>query len=725
MDLSKTKLYRIITDPASTAADIWKCCHDYIHSKKDINLIDKDSRETFLHVLCGHGGCLCPPWGVPAIYLMASCGMNLDARDALGETCLHKACRSDDSFRIVVALLRCGVDPLIKNINGQTAEDVLTSVKPRLWRQTLHWLNKFKPGVYHCTQEIGAEERLEKLLRGWCRTHVTRADGHDVDFASVVTMSDKSRELLRQYSATNEFVISMLAGKTLSLNGFPVTDIDVDTKDHTYEDDNHGSGEVPKPLLAAVWETRLESSVQALLSLGVNTGVLFSRNGERAQSEPLFFHLISKKDRPPEPITHAILMTSDLNARDQAGQTAIFKAIAHEYTEQFISSLFKYGLDISIRDKKGRTARDFAEHLKRSKYLTVIDDYIIQLAKDSEIEQLQHLLIQGYNHIVDVTDHRGINLTGIIKQQHMSPNKEELLEFLEKVPQVQSHISLMFRATDTGGTDELRSLTSARLVRARDKCGRSILHKAVLNKKKEMIKFIVQTYPQILDMQDNLGRTALHYAYLVTEGLSLPNYLIFKGANPDVTDWGGRKAESYNITVCGKDQYFRLQRDMKSFSMDVYLTETNFEQSLLKAVRRSDMSEIETLVLGLSDKGDINRYANVLFECVDTGRDDIAVYLIRHGMRTDIYKQYENCNIRNSACSTYTCDHTLTSLCARAKQLDCSKVLRAIEETINSKDPETKSESDVEDDWFSVEMDGRPIVTGPSTMDQFTLLGLV
>ena len=64
---------------------------------------------------------------------------------------------------------------------------------------------------------------------------------------------------------------------------------------------------------------------------------------------------------------------------------------------------------------------------------------------------------------------------------------------------------LMFRATDTGGTDELARLSSRKFATARDKCGRSILHKAILNKKKDMIKFIVNKYEHILDYRDNVS----------------------------------------------------------------------------------------------------------------------------------------------------------------------------------------------------------------------------
>ena len=106
MDLSKTKLFKAIFDPKVKEFDLLKLCHDYIDSKKNVNLTDDVTGQTFLHVMCGHGGKMRTPWGVPVIYLMASSGLNLDARDIEGDTCLHKAARTPGSFRIVIALMR-------------------------------------------------------------------------------------------------------------------------------------------------------------------------------------------------------------------------------------------------------------------------------------------------------------------------------------------------------------------------------------------------------------------------------------------------------------------------------------------------------------------------------------------------------------------------------------------------------------------------------------------
>ena len=69
-------------------------------------------------------------------------------------------------------------------------------------------------GLYHTLTKDYADPKLpERLLKGWCRTRLTRQDGQEVDIVNVVDLTDSVRNLLNKYSTTNESAIRMLAGK--------------------------------------------------------------------------------------------------------------------------------------------------------------------------------------------------------------------------------------------------------------------------------------------------------------------------------------------------------------------------------------------------------------------------------------------------------------------------------------------------------------------------------
>lgn len=711
MELRKTKLYNAICSPDVSIETVWDMFNDFITTKKNINLQDHVTGKTFMHILAENGEKYTTNAGVSVVYLVASSGAFLDIADAEGDTCLHASARLPGTYRLICALMRCGADPLRRNKDGNTAEDIIKLNNLPNCNETLYWLRKFKTGLYNSvTAENPDLEHIERLLKGWCRTRVY-VNGNEVNLTSVARA--KVAHLLENYEKTNEFAIAMLAGKLhLMNNGISVADVDINTKDHMYQASFPNSPEVPRPLIAAVWEQGRSDSVDFLLSLGVDTTTLQPISDNIFEKEPLFFHLLCKdrEHRPPDSVVHKILIASDISVRNQHGQTLLFKAIECDYSEVFIRALFKYGVDIAARDRKGRTAYDYADYLKKTKYFDVLDDYIICLLKEARVDLVESLLLQGYDHILDITDRKGFNIFQIINENCI-PSKEEVIIFLHKIPSIQRHLELMFRAAESGLPTDLRKLISRKFSTAQDKCGRTVLHRAILKKSKHVIKFLAENYTNIIDIPDNMGMTPLHYAYLLLDSKSLLNYLLFKGADPTVTDVAGRVPGDYVCDVVGKDAYFKHRKELENFSMEVYLTETNFERSLLRAVKKGDLGHVKQLIEGLKEKGDINRYTDVLFQCVDTGRQNIAVYLIRSGMRTDIYKQYEECSSKSSACAMYTCDHIVTSLYARAKQLECHAVLETMDELGSGKN--------------NAVVDGRPTVKVPSTMDQFAILGLV
>ena len=52
-----------------------------------------------------------------------------------------------------------------------------------------------------------------------------------------------------------------------------------------------------------------------------------------------------------------------------------------------------------------------------------------------------------------------------------------------------------------------------------------------------------------------------------------------------------------------------------------------------------DLDTVVLLITELRRHGDISRYSQALFDCVDMRREDIAIFLIKNGFHSNIWKQ--------------------------------------------------------------------------------------
>lgn len=89
---------------------------------------------------------------------------------------------------------------------------------------------------------------------------------------------------------------------------------------------------------------------------------------------------------------------------------------------------------------------------------------------------------------------------------------------------------------------------------------------------------------------------------------------------------------------------------MKSFANDLCGNILFFLSLLSK--QNNDILKIKELVKGVLKYGNLNRYSHVLFDCVDNGQEEIAVFLIEQGMDTTIYKQVHFKNRNRDTIST-------------------------------------------------------------------------
>lgn len=88
---------------------------------------------------------------------------------------------------------------------------------------------------------------------------------------------------------------------------------------------------------------------------------------------------------------------------------------------------------------------------------------------------------------------------------------------------------------------------------------------------------------------------------------------------------------------------------MKSFANDLC---GNIPFFPLLSKQNNDILKIKELVKGVLKYGNLNRYSHVLFDCVDNGQEEIAVFLIEQGMDTTIYKQVHFKNRNRDTIST-------------------------------------------------------------------------
>lgn len=118
---------------------------------------------------------------------------------------------------------------------------------------------------------------------------------------------------------------------------------------------------------------------------------------------------------------------SDLTARDNNGQTILHLAVTTDQSESNIKVLLNSGVDIAARDCQGRTARDIAEKQNKPQYVRLIDDHVIRIVKEKKFDQLERLILQNYDHLLDVTD--GSRTLTEIAKKSSTKNIYEIMKF--------------------------------------------------------------------------------------------------------------------------------------------------------------------------------------------------------------------------------------------------------------------------------------------------------
>ncbi|XP_051164058.1 uncharacterized protein LOC127283319 isoform X3 [Leptopilina boulardi] len=161
------------------------------------------------------------------------------------------------------------------------------------------------------------------------------------------------------------------------------------------------------------------------------------------------------------------------------------------------------------------------------------DPEIEQLTQTGNMEQLAELVLNG----------EGRRLMG---RQTSNP---ELQSFIDNVPAFMGKIHAVHMAAREGNLRDLQSaLDRRKFAIARDESsprGATALHVAVIFGHTTIIRYFAGRFPETANAVDLDGRTPLHYAATLADNGHYFNLLVHLGANPQIQDNLGHKAEYY------------------------------------------------------------------------------------------------------------------------------------------------------------------------------------
>ncbi|XP_043270896.1 uncharacterized protein [Venturia canescens] len=241
---------------------------------------------------------------------------------------------------------------------------------------------------------------------------------------------------------------------------------------------------------------------------------------------------------------------TSLQQKDREGRTALHYCSACKDPDAIWELLIEGGCDSSVCDKRGNPAAYYLSHnneielpegetMARRKgsnskeYLDFKPSNIRIWIHNRDISKLQQVLWEGHGSKLRVE----------------TSNNPRVRKFLEATPFIMDSIKTIHSAVIKndleGFKKKIASPVSPIILCSKDVNGLNVLHKAAGLGYTEIAREIIDKYPAALSLQDNDGRTPLHYAAIAKDEGATYDLLVEHGADENKLDNKQRSPPHY------------------------------------------------------------------------------------------------------------------------------------------------------------------------------------
>ncbi|XP_063228359.1 uncharacterized protein LOC134534157 [Bacillus rossius redtenbacheri] len=443
-------------------------------------------------------------------YLAGRFPETLAARDLLGRAPLHYAAAVRDNGHFYHLLLGLGADPDLADHLGNTPEYYQQNPDALSHQQLL--------------KEYGASETTADILadKG---DPTARSDSRD---EVPVIWTDEGRYLA---SALGQPLMKGLTEIATTRPRDPIAYLAA----YLYNYANRNKSRV------GTQESRV------LLTSAPGVEAPQEQEQEQEQEQDLDLDLDGDDAAPPSPdIPGSAFAPTE---RDEHGQSMLHFAAARTHGRGALLQLLDEAqVNPGCRDALGRTARDVALQARLPENARDIDRWVLFMAARGETEKLLELMLEGYDHILDVTDEDNRSIIEVVAERSLPDTQA----FLQSIAPFEERREQLHEAARAGDLARVRAVLlpgdggkATLLAVGKSRRGRTCLHVAVLRQREPVVQFLAGEFPQTLRLGDNLERTPLHYAMGLEKFESISTILIKAGAKRVAKDLKGRQPTYY------------------------------------------------------------------------------------------------------------------------------------------------------------------------------------